>query len=67
MGNLLSIVAIPSVGYAVAYPFLQAAVAVSGLWGIYVFHEITRRSVIAVFWIATAVVVLGAFLLAAGQ
>ena len=67
VSNLLSLIAIPSIGYGVAYPLLQGAVLVSGLWGVAVFKEITNRRTIAVFWIAGGILLLGAALLAAAQ
>lgn len=67
ISNLLSLIAIPSIGYGVAYPLLQAAVLVSGLWGISVFKEITDRRTIVVFWIAGGILLLGAAMLATSQ
>mmetsp|Transcript_24371 Transcript_24371/g.37546 ORF Transcript_24371/g.37546 Transcript_24371/m.37546 type:complete len:349 (+) Transcript_24371:328-1374(+) len=66
-GNLLSILAIPSVGYGVAYPIMQCAILVSGMWGIYAFQEITDRKTILVFWGGGAILVLGGALLALSQ
>ena len=40
-GNLLSILAIPILTYGVAYPIMQCAILISGLWGIYYFGEIS--------------------------
>ena len=67
IGNILSVVAIPILGYGVAYPFLQCAVLVSGVWGIYVFREIIETRVIVVFWVAGIVLLTGAALLAVAQ
>lgn len=67
VGNLLSILAIPIVSYGVAYPIMQCAILVSGMWGIYVFDEITNASTIQVFWIGGATLVIGGFLLAVSQ
>lgn len=67
VGNVLSVVAISSVGYGVAYPLFQCALLFSGVWGIYLFHEITDRATIFVFWFGGLVLVLGGFLLAASQ
>jgi len=67
IGNLLSLIAIPFIGYSVAYPILQCAILVSGIWGIYVFNEIKSTSAIVVFWIGGAVLLLGGGLLAIAQ
>lgn len=40
LGNALSIVGISYLGYGVAYPLMQCALVISGLWGILVFKEI---------------------------
>jgi glucose uptake protein GlcU len=67
IGNLLSIIAIPAIGYGVAYPIMQCAVLVSGMWGIYAFKEITDPSTIAVFWLGGAILILGGAVLAIAQ
>eukprot|EP00591_Stephanopyxis_turris_P002744 CAMPEP_0195522182 /NCGR_PEP_ID=MMETSP0794_2-20130614/20089_1 /TAXON_ID=515487 /ORGANISM="Stephanopyxis turris, Strain CCMP 815" /LENGTH=350 /DNA_ID=CAMNT_0040651873 /DNA_START=15 /DNA_END=1067 /DNA_ORIENTATION=- len=67
IGNLLSIIAIPAIGYGVAYPILQCAILVSGSWGIYLFKEITDRNTIAVFWFGGFILLLGAAGLAISQ
>mmetsp|Transcript_21549 Transcript_21549/g.32721 ORF Transcript_21549/g.32721 Transcript_21549/m.32721 type:complete len:368 (+) Transcript_21549:83-1186(+) len=67
ISNLLSLVAIPAVGYSVAYPLLQGAVLVSGIWGIYVFKEISNPSTIKAFWCGGVVFILGAITLAISQ
>ena len=51
-GNVCSVIAQNppfSLPYGVAYPILQCALFFGGLWGIYVFKEITGNS-IGVFW-----------------
>lgn len=67
IGNVCSILAIPIIGYKVAYPLLQCAILVSALWGIYVFQEITLPSSIFMFWIGSFIVVIGAVLLAVSK
>lgn len=67
ISNLLSLVAIPAVGYSVANPLLQGAVLISGMWGIYVFKEISNPSTIKAFWCGGVVFILGAITLAASQ
>lgn len=63
ISNVLSIVAIPSLGYAVAYPILQCALFVAGIWGIVVFKEIRGREV-TVFFLSGAVLIAGAVAIA---
>jgi len=65
--NVLSIIAIPALGYGVAYPLLQCAILVSGMWGIFVFHEIRGRTTIAVFSAGALVLLGGAVMLALAQ
>jgi len=67
IGNLLSIVAIPIVTYGVAYPIMQCAILVSGMWGIYAFGEINDRTRIAVFWAGGFLLVLGGLALAVAK
>mmetsp|Transcript_35746 Transcript_35746/g.106677 ORF Transcript_35746/g.106677 Transcript_35746/m.106677 type:complete len:364 (-) Transcript_35746:137-1228(-) len=67
ISNLLALLAIPEIGYGVAYPLLQSAVLVSGVWGISVFREMTDRRTIAVFWVAGGILLLGAAMLAASR
>lgn len=38
VGNVLSIIAIPILGYCVAYPIMQCAVFIAGIWGIGLFQ-----------------------------
>lgn len=67
IGNLLSIVAIPAIGYGVAYPMMQCAILVSGMWGIYCFQEITDLSTISIFWLSGFILILGGGILTAAQ
>jgi len=67
LGNFLSILAIPVIGYNVAYPILQCAILVSGVWGIYVFKEITNPRMIYTFWIGGFILLVGAILLTIAQ
>mmetsp|Transcript_23515 Transcript_23515/g.32984 ORF Transcript_23515/g.32984 Transcript_23515/m.32984 type:complete len:350 (-) Transcript_23515:144-1193(-) len=64
---MLNILAIPSIGYGVAYPIMQCAILVSGMWGIYAFHEITDLTTIVIFWLGGGTLVIGGFLLALSQ
>jgi len=67
VSNVMSLIAIPVIGYSVAYPLLQGAVLVSGLWGIFVFKEISKQSTIMAFWCGSAVLIIGAVTLALSQ
>lgn len=62
-GNLLSIIAIPAITYGVAYPIMQCAIFVSGIWGVYVFGEIRNRTTIIVFWTGGCLLILGGLVL----
>lgn len=66
-GNLLSLISISNLGYNVAYPILQCAVFVSGLWGILVWKEITDVSTVIVFFSGGFILICGAIMLALGQ
>ena len=48
-------------------PIMQCAILVSGLWGIYIFQEITEATTISIFWLGGATLVLGGALLALSQ
>jgi glucose uptake protein GlcU len=61
--NVCSIYAISDLGYAVAYPLMQCAIAVAAIWGVLVFKEIRGRQ-ITVMAISALVVLGGAVLLA---
>lgn len=63
IGNGMSIIATSSIGYAVAYPILQCAILISGLWGIFLFSEITDRYAIFVFFIGGVILVIGGVVL----
>ena len=62
VGNVGSIYGIQDMGYAIAYPLMQTALFVGGLWGILAFKEIKGRA-IAVFFTASGVLLVGALLL----
>ena len=64
IGNTFSIVAIPEIGFAVAQPIMQCALFVSGMWGIFLFREITDNSRILMFFIFGVVLIVGALVLA---
>mmetsp|Transcript_9226 Transcript_9226/g.13894 ORF Transcript_9226/g.13894 Transcript_9226/m.13894 type:complete len:347 (+) Transcript_9226:44-1084(+) len=59
VSNILAVIAIPSLGYGVAYPILQCALFVAGVWGIVVFKEIKGQE-ITVFFVGGAILISGA-------
>lgn len=63
---MCQIIAIPALSYSVAYPILQCALFVAGLWGIFVFKEIRDRAVF-VFFASGAVLLSGATCLALSE
>ncbi len=61
LGNFCSIMAVTSLGQAVGYSFVQAAMLVSGIWGIFYFGEVQgfkRR----LKWLLSSVVTIGGIL-----
>eukprot|EP00471_Norrisiella_sphaerica_P014249 CAMPEP_0184495232 /NCGR_PEP_ID=MMETSP0113_2-20130426/30731_1 /TAXON_ID=91329 /ORGANISM="Norrisiella sphaerica, Strain BC52" /LENGTH=352 /DNA_ID=CAMNT_0026881329 /DNA_START=1 /DNA_END=1059 /DNA_ORIENTATION=- len=66
LSNVCAIIAIPALSYSVAYPMLQCALFVAGLWGVFVFHEIQGLA-IGVFFIAGACLITGAVCLALSE
>ena len=50
LSNILSITAIPALGYGVVYPLLQCAILFSGFWGVFVFKEITGWQTVSIFF-----------------
>lgn len=67
MGNACSILAMDAkvggLSYGVAYPLMQCALFVSGLWGIFFFREVQGRKAIGTFFAAAAVLLGGASIL----
>ena len=63
-GNAMSILAIPSIGFAVAQPIMQCALFVSGLLGIFLFREIQDTKRIFVFFLCGIILIGGAVVLA---
>lgn len=55
-GNFMCIVAVTFLGQGVGYSFTQASMLISGLWGIFYFHEIGEDMINR--WLASAVVAL---------
>jgi hypothetical protein len=58
-GTALSIKAIDSLNYGVAYTLVQCSVLVAGAWGIVLYRELEGRPV-AVFAVSSAVLIAGA-------
>jgi glucose uptake protein GlcU len=63
--NVFALMAIPIVGYAIAYPIVQCAILVAGVWGVVVFKEISGNAV-KVFFMSSILVLLGAVFLSLG-
>lgn len=63
ISNALAVVAIPELGYGVAYPILQCALFVAGIWGIVLFDEIKGHE-IGVFFMSGLVLIGGAVMVA---
>lgn len=65
MGNICQIIAITYVHmpYGVSYPILQCALIVAGLWGIFVFKEVTRCTQVLFFFVGVAILLTGVVLL----
>lgn len=61
--NISSILAVQSLGLAVAYPIMQAGLFVAGLWGVLLYAELTFLVPQLVYWLSGAVLVGGAALL----
>jgi glucose uptake protein GlcU len=60
-GNICSILAqLEPLGLAVGYPLTQCCILVGGLWGIFYYREIQGRTTIALFFLCTAVLLVGA-------
>ena len=48
--NVASLYAIQSLGYGVAYPIMQSSLIVANLWGIFVWKEITDKTIICLLF-----------------
>jgi len=62
-GNAFSIFGINGIGYATAYPIMQCSLFFGGLWGIFVFKEVTDTKDITAFFLSAIVLFVGAILL----
>ena len=65
-GNVCTIIAIPKLGYAVAYPILQCALFFAALWGIFAFDEVKGCWTVSTVFASGAVIIAGAVCLAIG-
>jgi len=57
IGNISSMVSVQQLGVGVGYALTQASMLVSGLWGIFYFHEI-KGLVVRIKWMLAAVITL---------
>lgn len=65
LNNILAVIAIPILGFALAFPLVQLAILVAGTWGIFLFGEIKGRTIFY-FYGAGILVIVGAILLSLG-
>lgn len=63
IGNFFSILSVEHLGEGVGYSVVQAAMLVSGLWGIFAFHEITCATAITYWFISAGLTIAGILLL----
>mmetsp|Transcript_16073 Transcript_16073/g.28883 ORF Transcript_16073/g.28883 Transcript_16073/m.28883 type:complete len:348 (+) Transcript_16073:116-1159(+) len=63
ISNACALISIPALTYAIAYPILQCALFVAGLWGVFAFKEIKGYAVV-VFFASGVVLICGAIALA---
>lgn len=63
IGNVGSIIACQRLGQSVGYSATQAALFVSGIWGIFYYNEVTKSSVIVKWFLSAMVTVSGILLL----
>mmetsp|Transcript_25364 Transcript_25364/g.59383 ORF Transcript_25364/g.59383 Transcript_25364/m.59383 type:complete len:448 (-) Transcript_25364:1477-2820(-) len=63
IGNFFSILSIENLGEGVGFSTTQAAMLVSGLWGIFYFREVEGSNAIAKWYVSASVTVIGILLL----
>jgi hypothetical protein len=63
IGNLFSILSVDYLGEGVGYCVCQAGMFVSGLWGIFYFHEVQGTALIARWFLSAMVTISGILLL----
>jgi len=59
VGNFCSILAVAYLGQGVGFSVCQAQLLISGLWGVFYFHEIQGREVVTKWFISACVTVAG--------
>jgi hypothetical protein len=62
MGNFSAFFSTQHLGMTIGYPLTQTCIIVSGLWGIFYYREIRGTAATGLFFIAVAVILLGAAL-----
>jgi glucose uptake protein GlcU len=62
IGNMCSILSVTYLGQGVGYSVTQSAMLISGMWGIFYFHEITNINAIR-GWMASACLTIAGILL----
>jgi glucose uptake protein GlcU len=62
IGNMASMISVTYLGEGVGYSMTQSAMLVSGLWGIFLFKEITNAAAIR-GWLASACLTIAGILL----
>lgn len=63
LGNVGSIVAVEHLGQGVGYSASQAALLISGIWGIFYFKEVSKPSIIGKWFLSSFVTIGGILLL----
>ena len=63
LGNVGSIVAVEHLGQGVGYSASQAALLISGIWGIFYFREVTKCMIIWKWFLSAFVTIIGILLL----
>jgi len=61
-GNICSMLSVQGLGEGVGYSVVQGSMLVSGLWGVYFYHEVTKRKK-RLKWLASAVLTVSGILL----
>lgn len=63
LGNVGSIVAVEHLGQGVGYSASQAALLISGIWGIFYFKEVSKPSIIGKWFLSAFITITGILLL----
>jgi len=59
IGNFCSILTVVALGQGIGYSFTQTAMLISGLWGIFYFHEVQGRERIAKWLCSSMITIVG--------